>query len=106
MTIINSTTKIPKAIGTAQKMIEEAEGYAIERTNNALGDVARFNSIYKEYVKARTVTRTRMYLETIKKVFPTIREIVVLDQGKKGVIPLLNLGDTLGGTKNIRSTGK
>ncbi|MBU3914149.1 FtsH protease activity modulator HflK [bacterium] len=101
-----ANTQIPKAIGTAQKMIEEAEGYAIERTNNAQGDVARFNSIYKEYVKAKTVTRTRMYLETIKKVFPNVREIVVIDQGKQGVIPLLNLGDTFGGTTPIKPAGK
>lgn len=97
-------TKIPKAKGTANKMIEEAEGYAIERTNRAEGDAARFNSIYAEYQKAKTVTKTRMYVETLETVLPNVSEIVVLDQGKKGVIPLLNLGDALKGAKP--SSGK
>ena len=64
-----ANTKIPKAKGTAAKMIEEAQGYAIARTNRAKGDVARFNAIFKEYIKAKKVTRTRMYLEAISSVF-------------------------------------
>lgn len=89
-------TTIPKAEGTARKMIQEAEGYAIERTNRAQGDVARFNAIYEEYTKAKTVTKTRMYVEALRSSLPNVKDIVVLDQGKSGVIPLLNLGDTLG----------
>ena len=88
-------TRIPKAKGTANKMIEEAEGYAIERTNRAEGDAGRFNSIYSEYLKAKTVTKTRMYIEALRTSLPNVKEIVILDQGKQGVIPLLNLGDAL-----------
>lgn len=85
--------KIPKAQGVAKQMIQEAEGYAIERVNKAKGDVARFNSIYKEYRSAKQVTRTRMYIETLKETLPKVQEIVILDQGKnKSMIPVLNLG--------------
>ncbi|MBT7713613.1 MAG: HflK protein, partial [Deltaproteobacteria bacterium] len=88
-------TKIPKALGTAKKIIQEAEGYAIERVNRAEGDVARFNAILKQYVSAKEVTRTRMYVETLTNVLPNVRDIVVIDPSKSGMVPLLNLGDAL-----------
>lgn len=93
-----ANTKIPRARGEARKMVEEAQGYAIERINHAEGDVARFNAIYKEYTKARDVTKTRMYVETLRAALPNAKEIVVYDQGQKGMIPLLNLGDAMRGT--------
>ncbi len=98
-----ANTKIPRAKGEANKMVEEAQGYAIERTNRAEGDVARFNAIYSEYKKAQQVTKTRMYVEALRSVLPNVKDIVVYDQGNKGMIPLLNLGDTMGVS---RSTGK
>lgn len=92
-----ANTKIPKARGEANKMIEEAQGYAIERTNRAEGDAVRFNAIYDEYRKAREVTRTRMYVEALRSALPNVKEVVVYDQGQKGMIPLLNLsGESLG----------
>ena len=90
-----ANTKIPKALGTAKKIIQEAEGYAIERVNRAEGDVARFNAILKQYVSAKEVTRTRMYVETLTNVLPNVRDIVVIDPSKSGMVPLLNLGDAL-----------
>jgi modulator of FtsH protease HflK len=99
-----ANTKIPKARGTAQKMIEEAQGYSIERINRAEGDVARFNAIYGEYKSAKQVTRTRMYVETLRAALPNVKEVVVYDQGEKGMIPLLNLGSVIGG--NTQTPGK
>jgi len=90
-----ANTKIPKALGTAKKVIQEAEGYAIERVNEAEGDVARFNAILKQYGSAKEVTRTRMYVETLKNMLPNVKDIVVVDQEGNGMIPLLNLGDAL-----------
>ena len=85
--------RIPKAIGTAQKMIQQAEGYAIERVNMSKGDVARFDAIYQKYAKAKTVTRTRMYVEALKETLPSVKDIIILDPDKNSMIPLINLGD-------------
>jgi membrane protease subunit HflK len=93
-----ANTKIPKALGTAKKVIQEAEGYAIERINRAEGDVARFNAILKQYVSAKEVTRTRMYVETLRDVLPNVRDVVIIDPSKSGMVPLLNLGDALSPT--------
>ncbi len=83
---------VPRAEGEAKKMIDEAEGYSIERINKAKGDVARFNAIYKEYRNAKTVTRTRMYLEALKQALPQVQEVIVVDQSSKGMMPLINIG--------------
>ncbi|MBU2514463.1 FtsH protease activity modulator HflK [bacterium] len=97
-----ANTRIPKARGTARKAIEEAQGYRIERINRAEGDVARFNAIYSEYAKAKQVTKTRMYVETLRAALPNAKDIVVYDQGQKGMIPLLNLGDAISGTRPVK----
>jgi membrane protease subunit HflK len=89
---------LPRAEGEAKQTIEKAQGYAIERVNIAKGDVARFNSIYKEYRLAKKVTRTRMYIETLTESLPKLKEVIVVDQSNNGVLPLLHLGGTVGTT--------
>ncbi len=82
---------IPKAAGDANKLIEEAHGYAIERTNNAKGETSRFLAVMKEYQQAKDITRKRLYLETMGKVLPKVRDIYVIDPGQKSILPFLNV---------------
>ncbi len=82
---------IPKAAGQAKETIQMAEGYASERVNNAKGDVARFNALYKEYVKAPEVTKKRIYLETMEDVIPRLGEKIITDQKGNSVLPLLQM---------------
>lgn len=96
--MINEATKranqeIPRARGNANRVISQAEGYATERVNQALGETARFNSILSEYRSAPEVTRTRMYLETMKEVLPGIGSVLVVQKGQMPPLPLLNLRD-------------
>jgi len=90
---------IPKARGEAQQTIEAAKGYAKQRINRAKGDAARFRAQYKEYAKAKDVTRRRLYLETIKSVLPELGDIYVIDSQQKNVLPLLNLKNAMGREK-------
>src|SRR3989338_8251716 len=53
---------IPRASGTAARLIQESEGYKQSVIANAEGDASRFRQILVEYEKAPTVTRERMYL--------------------------------------------
>jgi membrane protease subunit HflK len=82
---------IPKASGQAEETIQKAEGFATERVNNALGEVARFNAIYKEYVKAPEVTKRRIYLETMGSVLPTLGSKIIIDEEGNNVLPLLQM---------------
>ena len=72
---------IPKTDGEAKKLVETAKGYAAERVNMALGDIAKFNKIYEEYKEAPDITKQRLYLETMAKVLPTIPEKWIIEQG-------------------------
>jgi membrane protease subunit HflK len=83
---------IPAAKGNAEKTVKSAEGYALDRVNRAKGDASRFLSLYAEYSKARDVTRRRLYLETLKDVFPKLGHKYIIDEDQKNVLPLLNLG--------------
>ena len=83
---------IPKARGEAQAMIREAEGYKEARIARAEGDVAKFSAVLKEYRKAKGVTETRLFLETIEEVLQDRKKIIVPDGESGGnLINLLNL---------------
>ena len=82
---------VPREKGIARQRILEAEGYALERINRARGDAHRFIVIQGEYAGAKAVTRRRLYLETISMVLPNVREVYVVDQDVRGILPLLQL---------------
>jgi membrane protease subunit HflK len=82
---------IPAARGEAERTIKAAEGYALNRVNRAKGDAARFTSIYQEYIKAKDVTKRRMYLETMKSIFPKLGSKYIVDSDQKNFLPLLNM---------------
>lgn len=85
--------RIPRAKGEAEQMIAEAEGYALRRVNRADGDASLFNQVYREYRMSPDVTRRRMYLETMATILPTIKDIYIVDEDQKSILPLLDLGD-------------
>ncbi len=82
---------IPKARGEALRTIEEAHGYATERINIARGDSAQFAAIYREYIKAKEVTRQRIFLETMNEVLPKVGRKLITDDAASGILPLFNL---------------
>jgi membrane protease subunit HflK len=88
---------IPEAKGKAKRTIEEAEGYAINRVNRASGDAGKFIQIYNQYKNAKTVTKKRLYLETMQEILPKVEKVYLVDDDLKGLLPLINLNQ--GGTK-------
>ena len=82
---------IPLAEGEKDQRIREAEGYRLKRINEAQGDVARFNAVLAEYLKAPEVTRRRIYLEALQQVLPGLRSKIIVDDQVRGILPLLNL---------------
>ncbi len=86
---------IPAAVGEAERTIKAAEGYALNRVNRAKGDAARFVDRYNAYVTAKDVTKRRLYLETLKEMFPRLGPKYIIDSEQKNLLPLLNLGQPL-----------
>ena len=83
--------EVPKARGEAEQTIKAAEGYALDRVNRAQGDASRFLSLFKEYSKAKDVTRRRLYLEAMNQVLPKVGNKYIIDPDQQGLLPLLNL---------------
>jgi membrane protease subunit HflK len=68
---------VPKARGLASRLMQESEGYRTRVVESAQGDASRFRQILTEYQKAPTVTRDRMYIETMQQVFNNTTKVLV-----------------------------
>ena len=68
---------VPRAKGTASRLMEEAAAYKERIVAQSQGDAQRFTSIYNEYQKAPVVTRDRLYLETMQQVYSNVTKVVV-----------------------------
>ena len=84
---------LPKARGQAQQVVLAAEAYETERVLQSQGDVAKFAAVLEEYRKGRDVTRERLYLETIERVFSNVRKIVIDGEVGSNVLPYLPLNE-------------
>ncbi|MBW1617044.1 MAG: FtsH protease activity modulator HflK [Deltaproteobacteria bacterium] len=83
---------IPAAKGEAERVVKDAEGFALDRINRSQGDAERFRLLYEEYIKAKDVTKRRLYLETMKNIFPKLGDKYIIDEKNKNLLPLLNIG--------------
>jgi membrane protease subunit HflK len=91
--VINQAEKnynrvIPEAKGKAEKLISEAQGYAAAVVNRAEGDAQRFLAVYREYKKSPSVTKKRLYLESMEKIFSRIDSFTIVDPKIKGLLPI------------------
>lgn len=85
---------VPEARGAAARITQKAEGYKSRIVAEAEGEAARFKSIYAEYQKAPEVTRERLYIEMMERVFSGTDKIILDNDGKSGgVVPYLPLNE-------------
>ncbi|MBB3992997.1 membrane protease subunit HflK [Sulfitobacter undariae] len=89
--------KTAEARGESAKMLEAAEGYRAREVNGAIGEASRFEAVLTEYTAAPEVTRKRLYLETMEKVFGQVDKIILENNqgegGGQGVVPYLPLNE-------------
>jgi modulator of FtsH protease HflK len=83
---------IPEARGRVAQVTQSAEAYREQTVAEARGQAGRFSKVYEEYKKAPDVTRQRLYLETMERLFGGTDKII-LDQAQGGqsVVPYLPL---------------
>lgn len=67
----------PRARGRVKRMEQEALAYKEQVVLDAEGDVAKFNKLLPEYKVAPIVTRERMYLATMEKVYANTSKVMV-----------------------------
>jgi membrane protease subunit HflK len=80
---------LPKARGTAEQQLLDADAYRARIVADAEGESSRFAQIAAEYAKAPVVTRQRMYLETMETVFGNANKVLI--DGKAGNMVYLPL---------------
>jgi modulator of FtsH protease HflK len=79
---------IPRARGTASRLLQESEGYKQRVIATAEGDASRFKQVLSEYAKAPAVTRERIYLETIQQVLSSTNKIILDYRGAGNLLYL------------------
>jgi membrane protease subunit HflK len=85
---------VPEARGAAARLIQEAQAYRERTVAEATGQASRFSQVYEEYRKAPAVTRERLFLETMERVFGGMDKIILDQPGAgsaNGVVPFLPL---------------
>jgi membrane protease subunit HflK len=103
---------IPKARGTASRLLEEASGYKTRVENEAAGNASRFEQILTQYQRAPEVTRQRLYLDAQEQILSSVSKVVVDQKGGNSLLylPLDKLISATGATPlptlNAPTTGQ
>lgn len=102
-TALNNANKyrneqIPKAEAQVDQILQDAEAEKQARINEAEGQVARFNSMYNEYVKYPTITKQRMFYEAMEEVLPSLKVVIEGSDGSsvQKILPLDSFSETDG----------
>ena len=79
---------IPRANGTAARLIQEAQGYKARVEAQAQGDAARFDAVQTAYAAAPAVTRERLYLDTMQQIYSRSSKVLIDAKGNNSMIYL------------------
>lgn len=72
---------VPEARGQAAAVTAQAQAYKQSTVEEARGQADRFTKVLDEYRHAPDVTRQRLYIETMERIFAGMDKVIV-DQGK------------------------
>ena len=84
---------IPRARGNAKEIIEKAKGYKEYVTAKAKGEAKRFSNMHSQYVKAKDVTRRRLYLNAMSKILSDSDKVILDNSKGDRVVPYLPLNE-------------
>ena len=74
---------IPRARGSASRVLQEAQAYQASVVAKAQGEASRFTQVLSEYHKAPGVTRDRLYIDAMEQVLSRSTKIMI-DQSAGG----------------------
>ncbi len=97
---------LPEARGEAQRILEEARAYRSRIVEEARGEADRFSKVYEEYRKAPDVTRQRLFLETMERVFGSTDKVIIDGNAGSGVVPYLPLNEVDRNRNRARDTSR
>jgi len=94
---------VPKARGSASRLIAQANGYKVSVENEALGNASRFEQIMTEYNRAPAVTKQRLFLEAQEGIMSSITKIIVDQKDSNSLLylPLDKIIQQSGTSRNV-----
>ena len=110
-TSINSANKymneeIPMMEAEVDRILQEAEVAKTERINQGNEEVAMFNAMYEEYSNNPTITRLRMFYETMEEILPDMKIVINGDDGQiETIYPIDTFADFNYNTTNVTGEG-
>lgn len=84
-------------------MKKEAQGYTERKVNEAIGQIAQFEKLLPEYNKAPEVTRTRLYLDTMERVYSNTSKVLIDSESNGNLLylPLDKITGNQQGATNV-----
>jgi len=98
----------PRARGRVKRMEQEALAYKSQTVLDAEGEVAKFNKLLPEYLAAPEVTRQRLYIATMEKVYSNTSKVMVDVEGGNNMmyLPLDKIIQQQNSTSRNNTAGK
>lgn len=89
---------IPRTRGEVAAVLNAAQAYKESKIRQARGESDRFLSVLEEYKKAQSITKKRIYLETMEEVMsrPEVEKIIISNDSMQRVFPYLPLQRRMG----------
>ncbi len=82
---------LPKTRGEVEEILRQAEGYKESIISKAEGESSRFLKIYTAYLQNPTITKKRLYLESMELVMKDIDKIFIDKKLSNGLLKHINI---------------
>lgn len=95
---------MPRTRGEAVAVINQAQAYRESKIRQAQGESDRFLSVLKEYHKAESVTKKRIYIETMEEILsrPEVDKVILSDKSLERIFPYLPLQRSTSAGGNVQ----
>ncbi|MCV2526230.1 MAG: FtsH protease activity modulator HflK [Candidatus Lightella neohaematopini] len=94
----------PHAYGQAQRILEEGRSYSIKKILTAQGEVLKFNKLLSEYKIFPDITKKRLYLDTLEKIFENTKKVLVSSTNCSNILLSLNKNFDIGHNINYNNS--
>jgi membrane protease subunit HflK len=82
---------LPKAKGQAAQIIQDSKAYAESKVAAASGEADRFNQQLAAYRQAKSITEKRLYIEAMEEVLSKSNKVIMSQNAGGNVLPYLPL---------------
>jgi membrane protease subunit HflK len=80
--------EVPLAEGAALKIVQEAEAYKQSIIAKSEGEAQQFDLVREQFERAPEVTKERLYLETMEKVFSNTSKVIIDSENSNNMMYL------------------